>query len=79
MITYSKLSKRPNIFRTFTGLTIKEFNAIYSTIESRYKEHELNRLDRPDRKNKIGQGRKPKLDLIDLLLMLLYITGCTSL
>ncbi|MDY6965822.1 MAG: hypothetical protein SVM80_07620 [Halobacteriota archaeon] len=79
MITYSNLSKRPKIFRTFTGLTIQEFNAIYQTIKNNYKEYENKRLDRPDRINKICQGRKPKLGLIDCLLMLLYITGCTSL
>ena len=67
------------ILTSFTGLKIKEFDAIYPTIESKYKEHEIIRLDRPDWKNKIGQGKNPKLDLIDRLLMLLiyyrlYIT-----
>ncbi len=58
MITYSKLSKKPNIFRTFTCLEIEEFDRLYKTIESGYREYEIKRLDRPDRKRAIGQGRK---------------------
>ena len=79
MITYRKLSKKPDIFKSFTGLEIKEFDILYQAIKSNYKEYEIKRLDRPNRKNKIGQGRKFNLDLIDRLLMLLvyyrlYIT-----
>ena len=71
MITYNKLSKNPKIFKSFTGLEIKEFDTLYQTIESNYKEYEIIRLDRPDRINKIGQGRPFQLELIDRIIMLL--------
>jgi hypothetical protein len=79
MMTYSKLSKKPNLFRAFTGLRIEEFDQLYKTIESKYEEYENERLDRPDRKRAIGQGRKFKLELLNRLIMLLvyyrlYIT-----
>jgi len=55
MMTYTKLSKKPNLFRTFTGLTIEEFDRLYQTIENKYEEYETERLDRSDRKRAIGQ------------------------
>lgn len=81
MLTYSKLVKKPKTFRTFTGLKVEDFDDLYTKIESKYKEHEIKRLSRKDRKNAIGQGRKFDLELIDRLLMLLvyyklYITYC---
>ena len=36
MLTYSKLVKKPGIFRTFTGLTVEEFDDLYAKIESKY-------------------------------------------
>jgi hypothetical protein len=39
-MSYSRLSKKPLLFRSFTGLEISEFNAIYVQIESTYNEHE---------------------------------------
>ncbi len=83
MLTYSKLVKKPKTFRTFTGLKVEDFDDLYTKIESKYKEYEIKRLSRKDRKNAIGQGRKFNLELIDRLLMLLvyyklYITYCIS-
>ncbi|MCW7076768.1 MAG: hypothetical protein OCU18_05715 [Candidatus Syntrophoarchaeum sp.] len=79
LISYNTLSRKPYLFRRFTGLTIDEFNQLYQAIENRYKEYEIKRLTGPDRKNAIGQGRKFELELIDHLIMLLiyyklYIT-----
>jgi len=79
MMSYTLLSKKPKIFRTFTGLSIEEFNRLYPMIADRYGDYEKKRLSREGRKKDIGQGRKFKLDLIDRLLMLLvyyrlYIT-----
>ena len=39
-MSYARLSKKPLLFRSFTGLEISEFNAIYEQIESTYNEHE---------------------------------------
>jgi len=79
MLNCSKLSKKSKMFRTFTGLTLDEFNNLYAEIEGQYPKHETKRLDRKNRKRAIGAGRKFKLDLIDRVLMLLvyyrlYIT-----
>lgn len=79
MMTYSKLSKKQSLFRTFTSLTIEEFDRLYQTIETKYEEYETERLDRADRKRAVGQERKFKLELLNRLIMLLvyyrlYIT-----
>lgn len=79
MLTYSKLSKKPSSFRSFTGLTVMEFGKLYSIIEEQYDAYEKKRLDREDRIRAIGQGRPFKLFLKERLLILLmyfrmYIT-----
>ena len=83
MLRYTKLVKKPKIFRRFTGLEIEEFDDLYTKIKSRYAGHEAKRLYRKDRKRAIGAGRDFKLNIIDRLLMLLvyyrlYITYCLS-
>jgi hypothetical protein len=81
LLSYDRLSKKPLLFKSFTGLTVQEFDDIYNKeIIKRYKKHELKRLTkRMDRKRKIGAGRHFKLDLKDRFVMLLayyrlYIT-----
>jgi hypothetical protein len=82
LLSYDRLSKKPLLFKSFTGLTLKEFDDIYNKeITKRYTKHELKRLTkRIDRKRKIGAiGRHFKMDLRDRFLMLLiyyrlYIT-----
>ena len=63
MMSYTLLSKKPKIFRTFTGLSIEEFNRLYPMIADRYGDYEKKRLSKEGRKKDIGQGRKFKLDL----------------
>ena len=81
MLSYDRLSKKSLLFKSFTGLTLQEFDNIYDKeITKRYAKHELKRLTkRINRKRKIGAGRHFKLDLKDRFLMLLvyyrlYIT-----
>ena len=81
MLSHDRLSKKPLLFKSFTGLTIKEFDDIYdSEIKKRYYKHELKRLSkRENRKRDIGAGRPFKLGLRDRCIMLLvyyrlYIT-----
>jgi len=69
------------LFKSFTGLTIQEFDDIYNKeIIKRYDKYEIQRLSkRKDRKRDIGAGRPFKLDLRDRFVMLLvyyrlYIT-----
>jgi hypothetical protein len=79
MLTYEKLSRKPRMFHTFTGLTSKEFDKIYAQLEQQYPQYEQKRLTRKKRKRTIGAGRPFKLHLKERTLMLLmyyrlYIT-----
>jgi hypothetical protein len=69
------------LFKSFTGLTVQEFDDIYDKeIVKRYERHELKRLSkRKGRKRDIGAGRPFKLNLENRFIMLLvyyrlYIT-----
>ena len=83
-LTYTRLSKKPSLFRSFTGLEVAEFDAIYKEIESKYEEYERKRLSRRKRREReVGAGRPFKLELKDRSLMLLvyyrlYITYTLS-
>jgi hypothetical protein len=81
LISYDILSKKPLLFKSFTGLTVQEFDNIYKKkITKKYCKHELKRLSkRKNRKRDIGAGRHFTLDTRDRFLMLLvyyrlYIT-----
>ena len=82
MLSYDRLSAKPLLFKSFTGLTVKEFDDIYNKeIIKRYDKHELKRLTKRKniRERKAGAGRHFKLDVKDRFLMLLvyyhlYIT-----
>jgi hypothetical protein len=81
LLSYDRLSKKPLLFKSFTGLKVQEFDDIYNKeITKRYAKHELKHLTkRMDRKRKISAGRHFKLDLKDRFVMLLvyyrlYIT-----
>jgi hypothetical protein len=80
LLSYERLSRKPILFKSFTGLTVQEFDGIYEEIAKRYDNHEIQRLSkRNNRERSIGAGRHFKLDLRDRFLMLLiyyrlYIT-----
>ena len=81
MLSYNKLSKKPLLFKSFTGLTVQEFDDIFDKeITKRYVKHEIQRLSkRKNRERDIGAGRHFKLDIKDRFVMLLvyyrlYIT-----
>ena len=71
MLNYTVLSKKPEHFRNFSGLTLQEFNTLNQTINEKYPVHEQKRLQRPNRKRNIGAGHPFKQSLTDRLLMLL--------
>lgn len=80
VVSYDGLSRKPEIFRSFTGLEVSEFDSVYDEVESRYYDYEGKRLSREGRRNEMGGGRPFKLSLEDRLLMLLvyyrlYITS----
>ncbi len=87
MLSYDRLSKKPLLFKSFTGFTVQEFDDIYNKkIAKKYEKHESKRLSckrKEDRKRKIGAGRHFKLNLKDRFVMLLvyyrlYITYTLS-
>jgi Helix-turn-helix of DDE superfamily endonuclease len=81
LLSYDRLSRKPSLFKSFTGLTIQQFDDLYNKeIIKRYDKYEIQRLSkRRDRKRNIGAGRPFKLDVKDRFLMVLiyyrlYIT-----
>jgi hypothetical protein len=81
LLSYERLSKRPLLFKSFTGLTVQEFDGIFQKeIIKRYDKHEKQRLSkRKNRERALGAGRPFKLTLENRVLMLLvyyrlYIT-----
>jgi hypothetical protein len=82
-MSYARLSRRPLLFKSFTGLAVSEFDVIAKEIESKYDEHERKRLSNRKRERDIGAGRPFKLKAKERFLMLLvyyrlYITFTLS-
>ena len=73
MLNYKALSKKPSVFRNFSGLEVQEFDTLNLKISQKYPAHEQNRLQREDRKRAIGAGHPFNLSLTDRLLMLTRI------
>ena len=84
MLNYDRLSKKPLLFRSFTGLELSQFDSICQEVESQYPEYEIKRLSKQkERTRSIGAGRRFKHSVRDRLLMLLvyyklYITHTLS-
>ena len=82
MLSYDRLSKKPLLFKSLTGLTVQQFDDIYDKeITKRCGKYEIQRLSKrnKDRERNIGAGRPYKLDLKNRFVMLLvyyrlYIT-----
>ena len=82
-MSYARLSRKPLLFKSFTGLAVSEFDVIAKEIESKYDEHERKRLYNRKRERDIGAGRPFKLKARERFLMLLvyyrlYITFTLS-
>jgi len=69
VLNYYGLSKKPKLFRNFTGFTVSEFDDIYKKLEEKYGGYERERLDMEDRRRVVGGGRKFKLLLMERFLM----------
>ena len=80
MLSYERLSRKPRLFKSFTGLSVKQFDDIYKEIESKYEKYEIKRLSyKRNRERDIGAGRSFKLLVKDRVIMVLvyyrlYIT-----
>ncbi len=80
MLSYTKLSGSPSIFRSFTGLEVDEFDSLHLKVDEVHPSFEERRLSRKDRKREVGAGHPFKLSLRDRLLTLLiyyrlYVTS----
>ncbi|MDN5867891.1 MAG: transposase, partial [Candidatus Nitrosocosmicus sp.] len=80
MLCYDSLSRKPLLFKSFTGLSVKQFDDVFKEIESKYAKHELKRLTHAKRRERaVGAGRHFKLVPKDRVIMVLvyyklYIT-----
>lgn len=77
MMRYNNLKQRPRHFLSFTGLTVSEFDKLVQDNRQDWQEQRIQRLFRnnPQRKRKIGGGRKFALPAFeDQLLLTLILT-----
>lgn len=68
ILQYISLHTHPSVFKSMTGLTVGEFDALYRDMEGYYIEAETGRLSRPNRQRAIGGGRAFALSTRDQLL-----------
>ncbi len=69
ILQYTKLATHPAVFRSLTGLTIVQFDALLTDALPRYREAERIRHTRPDRLRDIGGGSQFTLALRDHILL----------
>lgn len=80
LLSYDRLSKKPSLFKSFTGLSVQQFDDVYREIESKYQKYEIKRLSyKRNRERAVGAGRRFKLVVKDRVVMVLvyyrlYIT-----
>jgi hypothetical protein len=81
LLSYDRLSRKPLLFKSFSGLSVQQFDDIFKEIESRYDKYEIMRLSsRKERRERaVGAGRHFKLVVKDRVIMVLvyyrlYIT-----
>ena len=76
MITYEKLSQKPQVARSLIGMSWIEFNSFYKEFENAHAERmqasQRTRRDQRRRQRGVGAGRKHKYALRDRLLMTLF-------
>jgi DDE superfamily endonuclease/Helix-turn-helix of DDE superfamily endonuclease len=81
LLYYDRLSRKPLLFKSFTGLSVQQFDDVFRVIESKYPKYEVQRLSsRKERiERAVGAGRRFKLVVKDRVIMVLvyyrlYIT-----
>jgi hypothetical protein len=75
LLSYDKLSRKLLPFKSFTGLSVQQFDDIFKEIESRYPKHEIKRLSsrKEIRERAVGAGRHFKLLVKDRVIMVLVL------
>ena len=71
MLTVQTLRSRPARFRSFTGVSVEQFDQLVLDVTPRYAAAEARRLFRPNRQRHIGAGRKFSRPLSERLLLAL--------
>ncbi len=80
MLSYERLSKKSLLFKSFTGLSVQQFDDVFKEIESKYEKYEIKRLSyKRNRERAVGAGRHFKLVVKNRIVMVLvyyrlYIT-----
>lgn len=69
MLTYRRLARKPSAFKSITGISMSEFDALLDKVRPRYEALQQQRAQRPDRKRASGGGAKPRYDVAERLLM----------
>ena len=74
MLTVARLRRKPQYFRSFTGLSPEQFDTLLAAVQPRYEAQERARKSRPMRQRALGGGHPFHLALGERLLMtLLYL------
>jgi hypothetical protein len=69
MTVYEKLRRRPAVFRSLTGMSLDEFEALYRQLGDEIERHDEARLERRDRQRAVGAGQPYRHDARNRLLM----------
>jgi len=74
MLRYEKLADKPKKLQCFTGLRQDQFIMLATRLQPLWRQAEQERLTRPNRKRRIGAGRKYELETIEdkLLILLMH-------
>ena len=71
MTVYDKLSRRPQAFRSLTGLSPEAFDALYEEVVDKINRYDESRLNQRQRERAIGAGGQYQQDARNRLLMAL--------
>ncbi len=69
MTIYDKLRRRPRAFRSLTGLSVDEFDALYGEVVDKIDSYDESRLNRRERERARGAGGQYRHDARNRLLM----------
>jgi len=70
-MSYQHISRKPRLFKSFFGVTVAEFDALYAKVLPVWSQQELERLSSRQRQRAVGGGRTYTLSLRDRLLLTL--------
>jgi hypothetical protein len=71
MLTYQKMKKKPNQFRSFTGITLDEFERLFAGLQEKHEKFNHKRLSHRKRQRVVGAGRTFKHDLATRVILCL--------